>query len=69
MLVEENSSHYRNPKKSWKNNEHHKLGLSLTGILASNSVSLLLFGIPLSYEYAVREQVSVTHLSHLGKQK
>lgn len=40
ILVGENSSHYRNPKKSGKNKEHHKLDLNLTGIVASNSVSL-----------------------------
>lgn len=39
LLVGETSSHYKNSKKCWKNNEHHKLDLNLTGIVASNSVS------------------------------
>lgn len=55
MLVEENSFYYRNFKKSWKNNEYYKLGLSLIGILVLNFVFFLLFGIFLSYEYVVRE--------------
>lgn len=40
MLLGKNGSHYKNPMKSWKNNEHYKLDLDLTGFVASNSVFL-----------------------------
>ena len=69
MLVGENCSPCRNPKTSWKNNEHHKLDLDLTGIAASNSVSCSLFCTPLNCKSAAWEKVSVTHPSNLSKQK